>query len=353
MGHSMIPPARKNSAPPVPQNWARLAVMVLLLVILASLQLAPSVSNQGRDSGIFAYTGRVIHDGGRPYIDAWDNKLPGVYFIDALAFAIFGTNRWALWFVENLALFSTTLVLCWLLRQRYGQDKVVWIGSLILILLSRHPALLNDTNYTEPYALLPQMIVLAAGFQMLRDPRPRWAFIIGFASGVALLFKQTTIGVAAAFVPAILLSRHPILREEKRWRWLSHIVIGGLMSLLPVLLYLLAYGILDDAFDASFVMARSFHAWVGEESVWIGRTLVSTFTASAFPLVYGPLLPFIGFGIYTAWNQSRPHPRATSEDKTNATLAIWVVLMFFVDLTLANITNRGHGHYYVPLLPSV
>ena len=57
---------------------ARLIGILLVLVFVASLQLAPSVIEQRRDSGIFAYTGKVIREGGLPYVDAWDNKLPGV-----------------------------------------------------------------------------------------------------------------------------------------------------------------------------------------------------------------------------------------------------------------------------------
>lgn len=331
-----------------------LAGLVLLLVFLVSLQLAPSVSDQRRDSGIFAYTGFIISEGGRPYVDAWDNKLPGVYFIDALAFAVFGSNRWALWLVENLTLFFAALVMIWLLRRVYQRRPEVWIGPLILVLLARHPALVNDTNYTEPYALLPQVAVLAAGYQLLRDPRPRWAFIIGFAAAVALLIKQTTIGVALAFIPALLLSRHPIVRSERRWRWLGIIIAGGLACLLPVALYLLIFGILDDAINASFVMSSSFHEWVGRESVWIGRTVLTTFTSGGFPLVFGPLLPFIGIGMVLAWKQSRRRPAEDdTEGMANATLALWVLLTFCVDLVLANITNRGHAHYYVTLLPSV
>src|SRR5512139_2091331 len=85
-------------------NWMKLALAALALVFVVSLQYAPSVIEQRRDSGIFAYTGKVIAHGGLPYVDAWDNKLPGVYYIDALAFLLFGTNRWALWLIENFTL---------------------------------------------------------------------------------------------------------------------------------------------------------------------------------------------------------------------------------------------------------
>ncbi len=335
------------------RRWTLLAAVLLGVVFLVSLQLAPSVSEQRRDSGIFAYTAEVIREGGLPYLDAWDNKLPGVYFIDALAFAVFGTNRWALWLAENLTLFGAALALFWLLKQIYEKRAEVWIGTLIFILLARHPLLVEDTNFTELYALLPQTLVLVAGFQLLRRPEWRWALLFGFAAGVAFLIKQTTVGVALAFVPAVLLSGHPLARERRRWRWLGGIALGGLACLLPVGVYLLANGILDDAFDASFVMARSFHRWVGRESVWLGRTLITTLTKSAFALVFYPLLPFLLIGLRAAWRRGRVRPLTDARTASEATLARWAVLTFAADLTLVNITNRGYGHYYVTLLPAV
>ncbi len=337
--------------------WARrrvLLVAVLLgVVFLVSLQLAPSVSEQRRDSGIFAYTAEVIREGGLPYLDAWDNKLPGVYFIDALAFAVFGTNRWALWLAENLTLFAAAWALFWLLKQLYGQRAETWAGTLIFVLLARHPLLVEDTNFTELYALLPQVVVLVAGYQLLRRPNARWGLLFGFAAGVAFLIKQTTVGVALAFVPAVWLSGHPLLRGRRGWRWAGWIAAGGALVLTAAVGYLLANGILDDAFDASFVMARSFHRWVGQESVWLGRTLITTLTKSAFVLVFYPLLPFLLIGLREGWGCGRVEKTADARSAAEAALARWAVLTFAVDLTLVNVTNRGYGHYYVTLLPAV
>lgn len=334
------------------KSWMWLGVVWLALVFLVSLQLAPPVIEQRRDSGIFAYTGKVIAEGGLPYIDAWDNKLPGIYYIDALAFVLFGTNRWALWIVENITLVLTGLVMFGLLRQVYRQRAEVWIGPLLLVLFARHPGLVSDVNFTEPYALLPQVIVFAAGYRFLRDPGYRWAFVIGFAAGVAFLIKQTTVGVALAFIPAILISRDPAGGTRRNWHWLGVIALGGLSCLGIVAGYLLANGILDDALVASFVAASDFHQWVGRESAWIGETVLTTLTASTFPLVYGPFVPFLAVGIGVAVRRARALPHPDREAASQATFGVWVVLTLLVDLVLANITNRGYAHYYVTLAPA-
>jgi len=350
MGH---PRARGSRFAFVRMSWVLPASLLLLLIVLVSLQFAPFLTEQRRDSGIFAYTGKIIRDGGLPYLDAWDNKPPGIYFINALAFFVFGSNRWALWLAENITLFLTGMTMFWLLRQLYGERGETWAGPLILVLLTRHPALVSDINFTEPYALLPQMLVFAAGYQFLRTPSSRWGFAIGFAAGSAFLIKQTTVGVALAFVPAILISRHPVLGTRRRWHWLGVTILGGLSSLGLVALYLLLNGILDDAINASFVAAGTFHDWVSDGSVWIGRTVITTWTASLAPLVIVPLLPFLVLGMRAAWRSLHTRPYYGRQAATNTTLRVWIVLTFFVDMILSNITNRGYAHYYVTMIPAM
>jgi hypothetical protein len=348
---------KRNSAAFSNVAWTRWSVGVLLLVFLVSLQLAPSVIEQRRDSGIFAYTGMVIANGGLPYQDAWDNKLPGVYLIDAFAFIIFGTNRWALWLIENFALALAGLVIFRLLAQVYRDRTEAWGGTLIVILLARHPGLVSDVNFTEPYALLPQAIVYYQGYHFLRQPSYRRAFIIGFAAGAAFLIKQTTIGVALAFLPAVWMCQHPVLHIRRVWRQVGVIILGGLSILSLMSFYLLLNGILDDALKASFVAARDFHAWVGKESVWVGQALFSSLTSAGFVSVFLPLAPFLLIGMAVAVRRVR-EMRASQTwislaRRTEVTLACWAALAFWIDLILANVTGRSYEHYFVPLIPSV
>lgn len=347
-------PVRGHRSPLSPIATMGAGMILLVLVVMVSLQLAPSVIEQGRDSGIFAYTGRVVRDGGLPYRDAWDNKPPGVYYIDALAFVLFGVNRWALWLIETISVFLTGWLMYWLLNQVYGNRFLVWGGTLSLVLLTRHPILVEDTNFTEVYALLPQVLCLVAGYQFFRHPRHRWGFLIGLSVGLAFLIKQTTVGVAFTFIPALLISRHPVIQTPRRWTWLGGIIMGGLGSLGVVVAYLLAHGVLLDAIEATFVSPVEFHRWVSQEPVTIWDRIARTFVGSAAPLVVGPLIPFLAVGAVVAIQQvivTRQHP--DEEFSPNATLTIWAALTFVADLALTNMTNRGYGHYYITLLPAL
>ncbi|HPP74756.1 MAG TPA: hypothetical protein PLU88_06495, partial [Armatimonadota bacterium] len=57
-----------------------------------------------RDSGLFAYGGwRILH-GALPYTDFFDNKLPGVFYINALAIQLFGPT------IQGLVIFQMIYV---------------------------------------------------------------------------------------------------------------------------------------------------------------------------------------------------------------------------------------------------
>ncbi|MBN2305104.1 MAG: glycosyltransferase family 39 protein [Anaerolineae bacterium] len=339
----------------LPQVWINITLVIVVLIV--SLQLAPSVIEQRRDSGIFAYTGQVILKGGLPYRDAWDNKLPGVYYIDALAFVLFGPNRWALWLIEMICVFFAARLMFWLLDRVYGR-WLAWVGALTLAAMARNPALVSDVNFTEVYALLPQVAVFAAGFQFFRRQTWRWAFVVGLSAGVAFLFKQTTMGAALAVIPALALARHPVIGDPRRWKWLAAAILGGLSSLGVAGVYLLANGILDDAIKATFISPAVFHRWVSGDPAPIWATVWQTLTESVVPVVAGPLLPFLLVGLYVPIRsvvaRAAVAQRFRLEWPANErTLAVWAAISFLVDLVLSNITQRAYEHYYVILLPSL
>jgi hypothetical protein len=332
------------------------ALALLLIVLAASVRLTPSAIEQGRDSGIFAYTAWVIHEGGQPYRDAWDNKPPGVYYINALAFDLLGANRWAIWWAETTFIYAATVLMFWLVGQLVRRWWITWAAALVFVLLARHPEYVWDTNFTESYALLPQVLVFVTGYRFMRQPDCRRAFWIGLAASAAFLIKQTTIGVALAFVPAVLISRHPLIRDPRRWAWLAAVMLGGLCGLGVTALALAANGVLAEAFDATFVSPGALHRWVsrGESTpIWdaVYQTLFSKL--SVLPETIGPVAPLVVIGLAAAvWRISaRTYPdRAAAAD---AGLAIWAVGTLIADLLLTNLTHRAYEHYYITLFPAL
>ena len=321
------------------------ALLIIIVVLLNMINVMPTVSSQGRDSGIFAYTGQIIaDDGGLPYRDAWDNKPPGVYYINALAFKLFGVNLWALFTIETAFTLAASFLFWWLLRSIFQHEWVALAGVLMFVLFVRHGALVRDSNRTEVYAILPQVMCLALGYQFLRRPSIRWGLALGLAASLAFLIRQTTVGVALAFIPAILITHHPTLTDPRRWRWLASMIAGGLAGLGITALYFLAQGALDDLIQATFVMPSQFHEWVGRAEPHRLPFFITVLTANYFWQIFLPMLPFfmhVGWGIHRRW------------DNYDRTLMTWAIAMFVVDLFTIDLTGRSYEHYYVTLMPSL
>lgn len=325
---------------------------LILLVVIASLPLAPSLRPIGRDNGIQSYTAEVVFEGGTLYRDAWDNKLPGVYLINVLAFELFGTDSWAIWTIDVLFLSATVALFFALLRLAQFPRRVAPVAAGLFVVLARHPLMLHDVNFTESYALLPQVLVFMSGYRFLRGPNTRWAFLIGLSASLAFLLKQTTVGGSLALIPALVLMRHPVVRAPERWRWLGAIIAGGVSGLGMMALYLSANGILSAALHASIAMPLAFHQWVSAQSVsaldTIGRTLTRSVAPALLLLVAGLVLP----GLLAVFTHRR-FKGLTPRQRERVALGGWAALTVLADLALVNLTNRSYAHYYVTLVPAL
>ena len=338
-----MPTIRRLFPESLPTYWALL--LIIIVVMLNMTTVLPTISSQGRDSGIFAYTGQVIaDDGGLPYRDAWDNKPPGVYYIDALAFKLMGANLWALFAIETAFVMVASFLFWLMLRSMFQHEWLALAGALMFVLLVRHGALVRDSNRTEVYAVLPQVMCLALGYQFLRRPGVRWGLLLGLAASMAFLIRQTTVGVALAFIPAILITQHSALNNPRRWHWLASMIAGGLAGLGITAVYFMAHGAFDDLFRSAFVMPSQFHEWVGQAEDQHLPFFISVLTSAYFTQIFLPLLPFfvyLGWGVYRRW------------ENYDRTLATWVLLMFVVDLFTIDLTGRSYEHYYITLMPSL
>jgi hypothetical protein len=77
-------------------HWSEGRVPALACGVLLLLALVGGLALQGRfpvsDNAMFEYVGRAITQHRALYIDVWDNKLPGVYYVDAAMQLLFGEN---------------------------------------------------------------------------------------------------------------------------------------------------------------------------------------------------------------------------------------------------------------------
>jgi 4-amino-4-deoxy-L-arabinose transferase-like glycosyltransferase len=329
-------------------------VLVVCLLVLATLATSmpdsPALWPQGRDNGVYAYVGMVTRHGGIPYVDAWNHKSPAIFFYYALGFLLFGDNRWAIWATEAIALFAASLVFYWFLLNWLKRRWLAVVGVIAFVLVAHTPFLSEGGSFlTEGFALLPQAIVLAAGLKFMETPRLGWCIVIGLASALAAMTKLTTIGITLAFIPALVVTWHPVAQHPKRWFWLGAMIASGLAGLGLFALYFWLHGALAMAYDSIFIYTEKWFQWAQSDvNVPLWASLYRSFTVSNFRWLFVQAPSFVpglaaaGLGLFGRKAASQSHLNPTYQ-----AVSVWMALAFVLDITLVNLTGYSYGHYYV------
>lgn len=226
---------------------------IILIVISPIAQPIP-----GRDSGVFLYTGKIILEGGIPYRDSWDNKPPGVHFINALGLWLGQGSRWGVWTLEMAWLIGSILLGYLLLKKEFGFSlalfgSAAWLVSFLL--------LMEGGNLTEEYALLFQFSSLLLFWHSEKQNHYGWrGYATGLCSAACFLLRQNLIGVGLSISIYILLNRI----SQKLWlrllQELTTITVGAATLISLVTLYFLAHkGLLlfwDQAFHYNLIYTQ-------------------------------------------------------------------------------------------------
>jgi hypothetical protein len=73
------------------------AATLACLPILAIAQFIAHARVDELDPWLFAYYGRRLLEGARLYTDIWDNKPPGIFWLNALGLRLAGGSIWGVW----------------------------------------------------------------------------------------------------------------------------------------------------------------------------------------------------------------------------------------------------------------
>ncbi len=109
-------------------------LLLLLLVFFVLIVLAranPLSSIPGRDGGFFLYAGSQILKGKLLYIDVWDSKGPGIFYVNALGLLLAKGSRWGGWFLEFLVAITSTLLGYKIAKTEWGHGAAL-LGAMII-----------------------------------------------------------------------------------------------------------------------------------------------------------------------------------------------------------------------------
>jgi 4-amino-4-deoxy-L-arabinose transferase-like glycosyltransferase len=293
------------------------------------------------DSDLFAYYGWCVADGARPYRDIWDNKPPGIWWVNAAAIRWVGPGAGAdvvLGTAAQLVTLAGFVAIARLAFHRALRVPAALVGAVLLT----HLHFECGSNRTETFVVACETLAILGYLRWLRAGRWRWLMLAGLAAGTAPLFKQSGLSAAAAIV----------LHLAWRYRGWKQWWILGVGCVLPGVLAaaVLAWqGALRDAVFAVIVFNRAYFAvgdatWVHVGQVW------GVFWPAAAPLGSVLLLVALGLlaGVYVRVRRARK-PAGLRSRPGVGLFVLWCIVAIY----LAGVGPGRRSHHLMPALPAL
>lgn len=168
----------------------------LLFVILRAF---PSICYPiARDQATYCYIGQRLWEGKQLYLDFWDNKPPGIFYLYAVIVKIFGNAMWSVGLVDILWLLIISILIFKFAERYLGTAPAVI--AVVMHATWRAWAGYWDAGQPENFQIL---FVIAAYFLSSYKGKMRWLFdfLSGIFFGAAFWLKYN----ALVFVPMLLI----------------------------------------------------------------------------------------------------------------------------------------------------
>ncbi len=315
-----------------------LALLAFLVVVL--LPFSPSYFPvPTRDAGLFLYAGKIIRQGGLPYLDIWDQKPPLIFYINAIGLILGGGSAEGVYWLKVALLLVGAAIGFQAMRRSFGVIPALF-GTLVW--MSYRPLLTKEGNIAEEYALPLQLAALSLVVSARRDHAEWKAWVIaGGLGGFAFLLKPTLIGpMLAAMVVLVFPSlRAHAFRKASR----ALLVFMGAMATPIVASVFIAYvqGYLPQYWSAVVLYAVSYASVDQSSYAEIWTRMLSLFHPA---LLVAVGLGFIAsaFRILLVRRGAAPSPA----------LLGWALVALPLDAILISLPHRSFMYYYLALLPT-
>jgi hypothetical protein len=168
--------------------------LILVVLFTALIRIRLLLIPLERDEGEFAYIGQLILQGIPPYLNSYDQKLPGIYATYALVMSIFGESAEGI-HLGFLIINAATIILVFLLGKYLYDSYTGIIASAAFAILSVSPSVLGTSAHATHFVLLP---ALGGTFLMLKaidSGRLKHLFWSGMLLGISFIIKQHAVFV--------------------------------------------------------------------------------------------------------------------------------------------------------------
>ncbi|MCE9646130.1 MAG: hypothetical protein K8S20_09045 [Chloroflexi bacterium] len=312
-------------------------VFIFLAALIVLDQANPSTTHLGRDSGNFLYIARTLLRGKTLYLFAWENKPPGIFFIDALGLWLGRGTRWGIFIMEFAFLLTAATAGFHLLKNRFGvgiatASTLIWLVGLNFVL--------NGGNFTEEYSLAFNFLSLCLLPAIVNGRKPFLAsFLLGILLGCSFFMRANNTGVQISIILTLIIL-HWV--EKDRTIPLNLLIAIGFGFLLPaggVLYYFIARDAVRTFIDASFI----YNFFYSSGHFQPLGALFSGLKNLSF--VGGVTMVGLWVSLEELWLQLK--------NRRMDPFLLWLCINFIVDVALSGLSGRNYEHYFINWLPMV
>src|SRR3990167_842291 len=223
------------------------------------------------DEAIYLVIGQKIMRGGLLYVDIFDHKTPGIYYLASWSLKFLGETLWSFKFLLAVWMIPTLTIFYFLAKKLFDQKTAIF-SVLILALLTSTPLFEGNIVNSEILMILPISLAFLFGLN-------KRYFFAGIFFSIALLLKFPAVFDFAAFFVFVALSVNEknILKIVNK---LLRLTLGLAIPVSLTLLYFASKGALSDYINSSLFFNLSYTNYNNEFIIPNGLLIVK-----AAPLV--------------------------------------------------------------------
>ena len=281
---------------------------------------------RGIDEAVFVYVGQAIRRGLLPYRDVFDHKGPLLYLFNYLGLTIGNGETWGIWLIECVLLIVGCVVLMRMAESLFHItcSRFAIFPYLILLFCST-----CSGNICETYSIFFIIIAMAALFKGIE--KRLHSFVFGICLASIMMMKFVTVGIAAVWgwllIEALLRKKYAVT-----FRAVASAVVGFAVVVVPFLIYLGVYGILDDFWDVYVLFNMSY----GRNCTF--NSNYHFFNRATIPVVVALILNILAV--------------LRNHDVTLKRIMKLNLVLLIVSALLVVGANAGCSYYYLPVYPA-
>ncbi len=320
--------------------------MLVFLALLAATVLAqanPLLTIPNPDGGFNMYAGSQILKGRLPYVDFWNTKGPGIYYLNALGLLLGHGLRWGIWIIEYVFLLGASSLLFILTRRQWGMGAAAFGAIIGTVGLA---AVFNGGNLTEEYALFFNAVALYLFWSGSRQETGggqawRW-LLIGCMAGLSFSFRANNIGIPAAIGLAIVVEAVLTHRYSGALRKALLMGAGFVIPVAIGLLYFWIRGALPNYLEAVYFYNLRYSGSRTHSAVLLlaGFGMDKVGWPSWIALL-GALLAVFDVG------------RKLVQRAVPTPFEFMLALLLWIEILLSSVSWRTFGHYFISWMPAI